>query len=39
MNDNKIDKDEYNELVKVYAEYKRDMKSKLSFFSTKSNSV
>ena len=29
MNDNKIDNDEYNELVKVYEEYK---KNKLSVF-------
>ena len=40
MNDNKIDNDEYNELVMVYEEYKRnrrsrnsvDKKSKLSIF-------
>ena len=32
MNDNKIDNDEYNELVKVYEDYKRNKKNKLSFF-------
>ena len=31
MNDNKIDNDEYNELVKVYEEYK-NKKNKLSIF-------
>ena len=29
MNDNKIDNDEYNELVKVYEDYKKNKKSKL----------
>ena len=28
----KIDNDEYNELVKVYEEYKKNKKNKLSFF-------
>ena len=32
MKDNKIDNDEYNELVKVYEEYKKIMKTKLSVF-------
>ena len=40
MNDNKIDNDEYNELVKVYEDYKKnwrnrnsvDKKNKLSVF-------
>ena len=32
MNDNKKDNDEYNGLVKVYEEYKRDKKHKLSIF-------
>ena len=40
MNDNKIDNDEYNELVKVYEDYKKhkrsrnsvDRKNKLSVF-------
>ena len=32
MNDNKIDKDKSNELVKVYEEYKKNKKSKLSLF-------
>ena len=32
MKDNKIDNDEYNELVKVYEEYKKNKKNKLSFF-------
>ena len=32
MNDNKIDNDEYNELVKVYEEYKKNKKNKLSVF-------
>ena len=32
MNDNKIDNDEYNELVKVYEDYKKNMKNKLSVF-------
>ena len=31
MND-KIDNDEYNELVKVYEEYKKNKKNKLSIF-------
>ena len=30
--DNKIDNDEYNELVKVYEEYKKNKKNKLSIF-------
>ena len=30
--DNKIDNDEYNELVKVYKEYKKNKKNKLSIF-------
>ena len=32
MNDNKIDNDEYNELVKVYEEYKKKKKIKLNVF-------
>ena len=32
MNDNKIDSDEYNELVKVYEDYKKNKKNKLSVF-------
>ena len=32
MNDNKIDNDEYYELVKVYEDYKKNKKSKLSTF-------
>ena len=32
MNDNKIDNGEYNELVKVYEEYKKNKKYKLSVF-------
>ena len=32
MNDNKIDNDEYNELVKVYEENKKNKKNKLSIF-------
>ena len=32
MNDNKIDNDEYNELVKVYEEYKNNKEIKLSIF-------
>ena len=32
MNDNEIDNDEYNELVKVYEEYKKNRKNKLSIF-------
>ena len=35
MNNNKIDNDEYNELVKVYEEYKKNMINKLSFFKLK----
>ena len=31
-NDNKIDIDEYNELVKVYEEYMKNKKNKLSIF-------
>ena len=37
MNDNKIDKHEYNELVKVYEEYKKNKKNKLSVFLIKVN--
>ena len=32
MNDNKIDNDEYNGLVKVYEDYKKNKKNKLSVF-------
>ena len=32
MKDNKIDNDEYNELVKVYEEYKKNKKKKLGVF-------
>ena len=32
MKDNKIDNDEYNELVKVCEEYKKNKKKKLSVF-------
>ena len=32
MNDNKADDDYYNELVKVYEDYKKDKKSKPSSF-------
>ena len=32
MNDNKKDNDEYNELVKVYEDYKKNKKNKLSVF-------
>ena len=32
MNDNKIDNDEYNELVKVYEVYKKNKKNKLCVF-------
>ena len=32
MNDNKIDNDEYNELVKVYEDYKKNKKKKLGGF-------
>ena len=32
MNDNKIDNDEYNEFVKVYEEYKKNKKNKISVF-------
>ena len=32
MNDNKIDNDEYNELVKVYEEYKKNKNNILSVF-------
>ena len=32
MNDNQIDDDEYKELVKVYEEYKKNKKNKLSVF-------
>ena len=32
MNDNKIDNDEYNDLVKVYEENKKNKKNKLSIF-------
>ena len=36
MNDNKIDNDEYKELVKVYEDYKKNKKKKLSVFLNKS---
>ena len=36
MNDNKIDNDEYNELVKVYEEYKKNKNNKLRNFLDKS---
>ena len=32
MNENKINNDEYNELVKVYEDYKKNKKNKLSVF-------
>ena len=32
INDNKIDNDEYNEFVKLYEEYKKNKKNKLSIF-------
>ena len=32
VNNNKIDNDEYNELVKVYEEHKKNKKNKLSVF-------
>ena len=32
MKYNKIDNDEYNELVKVYEEYKKNKKNRLSIF-------
>ena len=32
MNDNKIDNDEYNELVKVYEDYTKNKKNQLSIF-------
>ena len=32
MKGNKIDNDEYNELVKVYEEYKKNKENKLSVF-------
>ena len=32
MNDNKIDNDEYNDLVKVYEDYKKNKKNKLNVF-------
>ena len=32
IKDNKKDNDEYNELVKVYEEYKRDKKNELGIF-------
>ena len=32
MNDNKIDNEEYNDLVKVYEDFKKNKKSKLSIF-------
>ena len=35
MNNNKIDKDEYNELVKVYEENKKNKKNNLRFFKLK----
>ena len=32
MNDSKIDNDEYNEFVKLYEDYKKNKKNKLSIF-------
>ena len=32
MKDNKIDNDDYNELVKIFEEYKKNKKNKLSVF-------
>ena len=32
MNDNEIDNNEYNELVKVYEDYKKNKENKLSVF-------
>ena len=32
INDNKIDNDENNELIKVYEEHKKNKKNKLSIF-------
>ena len=32
MNDNKIDNDEYNGFVKLYEDYKKNKKNKLSIF-------
>ena len=32
LNDNKIDNEEYNELVRVYEEYKKNKKKKLILF-------
>ena len=32
MNDNKVDNDEYNELVKVYEDNKKNKKNKLNVF-------
>ena len=32
MNDNKLDNEEYNELVKVYEDYKKNKKNKLNVF-------
>ena len=32
MNNNKIDNDKHNELIKVYEEYKKNQKNKLSVF-------
>ena len=32
MNDNKIDNDEYNELVKLYEDYKKNKNNKQSIF-------
>ena len=32
MNDNKIDNDEHNEFVKLYEDYKKNKRNKLSIF-------
>ena len=32
MNGNKLDNDEYNEFVKLYEDYKKNKKNKLSIF-------
>ena len=34
VKDNKIDNDEYNELLKIYEEYKKNKKNKLSVFES-----
>ena len=39
MNDNKIDNDEYNDLVKVYEVYKKNRRSRKSVYKNNKSNV